>query len=96
MNTNEILTERGRPRIIDDSDGYRRLASEWHSGQWSSLYAYASSGSVTVGIGLEISSAISSAERHHPEDVDELWSFLEHVGPMIDTLDEWLETEGMA
>lgn len=42
---------------------HRRTASAWHDGQWSALYAYASSGSITRGLDSEIVECLDTVER---------------------------------
>lgn len=40
----------------------RKIASEWHGGQWSPLYALASTGSIVEGITSEISHCLRDIE----------------------------------
>lgn len=60
----------------------RRIASEWHGGQSSPLYAFASSGTVLPGVVEEVEYDIS-AERHDQSvpkhEIDELVSLLEYL-----------------
>jgi hypothetical protein len=42
----------------------RTIASEWHNGQWSSLYAFASSGTVTNGLCPEIRRTYNAIPRN--------------------------------
>lgn len=42
------------------SDGKaRRLASEWHGGQWTAIYSFASSGAISPGLLTEINREIT-------------------------------------
>jgi hypothetical protein len=41
----------------------RHIASEWHSGQWSALYAFSSSGTIQSGLESEVETIISECER---------------------------------
>jgi hypothetical protein len=59
------------------------LASRWHSGQWSPLYAFLSTGTVTEGLSSEILSCIPHAEKNsHENEVQALKEF-----------QEWAESE---
>jgi hypothetical protein len=46
----------------DRIDRNRQLASEWHGGQWSALYAYGSSGEVTWGLVQEINQILETLD----------------------------------
>jgi len=52
-----------------------RLASEYHGGQWTSLYAFASSETPTLGLASEIANARKIAEQFSPEDAAYLAEF---------------------
>jgi hypothetical protein len=65
---------------------FRFLASLWHGGQWSPLYAFSSTGTVVEGLSGEIRSCLRSAERMlagnnvaeiDSDDIDRLKEFLE-------------------
>ena len=58
-------------------DRARFIASEWHSGQWSALYAFSSSGTVTSGIEREITDDIE--ECKNAEERRKLENLLEYV-----------------
>lgn len=79
-----------RDAIIDTE--YRRLASEWHGGQWSPMYAYASTGSVTRGLCAEIRHCLSGFSQltrgEHETWRPALERFLGHVAPIEDQLPE--------
>lgn len=53
------------------------LACRWHGGQWSSLYAFLSSGTVTQGLACEIRECITIARKQdeHPAEVQGLEDF---------------------
>lgn len=55
----------------------RRIASEWHSGQTSALYAFASSGSITPNLVHEIQIEINGCVM--PGNLAELHALLEYV-----------------
>lgn len=48
----------------------RELAASWHGGQWSSLYALASSGAIVDGVEGEIEGCIITAEGYAAADPD--------------------------
>lgn len=56
---------------------WSHLAYAYHSGQWSSLYAYASSGTPTLGLAFEVQESIATARKYYPEDVEDLEKFSE-------------------
>lgn len=45
----------------DESVAMRKVASDWHGGQASPLYAYASTGTITNGLTREIRSCLREA-----------------------------------
>ena len=49
----------------------RDLASEWHGGQWSALYAFASSGTVVASLASEAEECATLCERKPEAE----WSF---------------------
>lgn len=53
-----------------DLSALRALAAAWHGGQWSPLYALASSGAIVDGIEREIEEDIAIAERFGTTDPD--------------------------
>lgn len=59
-------------------DDLRRVASEWHGGQSTPLYTFASSGAVVGGVAEEIEACLETAS---PEDRAELKQLLEFVEP---------------
>jgi hypothetical protein len=80
-----------QPRVIDTDPEFRQLASEWHGGQASALYAYASTGSVTVGLLGEINNAYKFAHKWEPQDVEPLRRFQWHITPMAEAVDAYAE-----
>lgn len=46
----------------------RQLAYDWHGGQWSPLYAFASSGAITEGLASEADRCASQAETLEAAD----------------------------
>src|SRR5262245_39790477 len=44
---------------------HRQTAADWHGGQDSALYAYASTGTVVTGLAGEIEDCIAQIERGH-------------------------------
>ena len=58
---------------------HHALACDYHSGQWSALYAFSSTGTVTETLSSEIRSALAHAEKmaHHPAEINALKEFLE-------------------
>lgn len=73
-----------------ESVDFRLIASEWHGGQASALYAYASSGSIVPGLCNEIRGGMRDVQAH-PEWYDNpfaeafrLGRLLGHVAPMED------------
>jgi hypothetical protein len=52
----------------------RDVASEWHGGQWSALYAFASSGAIVRGLACECDTAAQfasineAADDHQPNE----------------------------
>ena len=90
----DIILTGGRPRIVDIDPEFRQLASEWHSGQWSPLYSYSSTGSIIIGLCNEIRGNLNYCLDHfdHVDDIDNLRRFLGHVAPIEDRLADHLET----
>lgn len=41
----------------------REIASHWHSGQWSDLYAFASTGTIQSGLEREVETVVRECER---------------------------------
>jgi len=76
--------------IDEDPDDYRRTASRWHDGQWSALYAFASSGTVTHGISSEIRQCLESdthkVSREKANEAECLSALLEYVEPIEDAM----------
>jgi hypothetical protein len=56
----------------------RRVAADWHGGQSTPLYAFASSGAVVEGVAEEIEACLETAS---PEDRAELKQLLVFVEP---------------
>lgn len=56
---------------------HEELASRWHGGQWTALYAFLSSGTVTLGLTMEVVSATESARKQecHTAEIDALEEF---------------------
>jgi hypothetical protein len=54
---------------LHESDA-RRIASEWHGGQASPLYAFSSTGTILPGLLSEINQCIRESSGH--DDIDEL------------------------
>ena len=79
-----------RPVAWPAAPPYRHLASMWHGGQWSALYAHASSGAVVHGLCSEIVECIRLADATPGEEVDatELRAFLRWARTYEDTLPE--------
>lgn len=61
---------------------YRELAGQWHSGQWSSLYAYASTGTRLPSLATEIEALFPLAKTR--KELAELQRFYALVGPEVD------------
>lgn len=61
----------------EDTSHYA-LACRWHGGQWTSLYAFLSSGTVTHGLAKEIRTCVAIAERQgeHMVEIASLKDFL--------------------
>ncbi len=71
----------------DDGD-HQQTAADWHGGQWSALYAYASTGTVLDGLDHEIWECLDHVERGHVaddtdvvEEHDRLLTLLHHIKP---------------
>ena len=54
----------------------RQVACDWHSGQWSPLYAFCSSGTIT-----DVDILIAEVNDCAPEgpDIERLWSLVDYV-----------------
>lgn len=79
-----------RRDLTADAAEYRQIASEWHGGQASALYAYASSGTIVPGLCAEIRRDMRDVEdkpylfdQPHRE-MFRLGRLLGHVAPMED------------
>ena len=55
----------------------REIASEWHSGQWSSLYAFSSSGTIDDGLMAEVESCLAACSD--PAECERLEALLAYV-----------------
>ena len=51
----------------------REIASEWHGGQWTALYAYSSTGTITPGLEREIVECLNEAKRRDKKDLRRLY-----------------------
>lgn len=60
---------------------YRELAGQWHDGQWSSLYAYASTGTRLPSLSAEIKALFPLAKTR--KELFELQRFYALVGPDV-------------
>ncbi len=67
--------------VIEElADRHVRLAaSEWHGGQWSPLYALASSGAIVDGCAAELAECIRAAKKVEPADVPTLVAVAAYV-----------------
>ena len=65
----------------------RRIASEWHGGQWSALYAYCSTGHATADTLREAERTATSVDRDvvGAEAVDELVELVWHLRSVVVT-----------
>lgn len=55
---------------------YHNLACRWYAGQWSSLYAFLSTGTIQETLSSEILSCIPHAEKNsHPNELQALKEF---------------------
>lgn len=74
--------------IITDGQA-RRIASEWHSGQWSALYSFASCGAIQSGLLTEVvrerESRLGAARRR---DLLALEKYVRSTCPDDSTLDD--------
>lgn len=59
-----------------DAIDFAEVASRYYNGQFSAMYAYISTYTIEFGLIREIKEAISIAEKHYPDDLDILYSFL--------------------
>ena len=64
---------------LNNTQLVRSIASAWHGGQWSPLYALASSGAIIHGCIEEVAECVRAAERIEPDDVSALIHLLEYV-----------------
>ncbi len=64
---------------------YRELAGQWHGGQWSSLYAFASTGTVQPSLASEIVECFEMVKStdEPTRELRRLESFYATVGPAI-------------
>lgn len=63
------------------------VASEWHGGQWTALYAFASTGSIVEGVLAEVEQCIRDiAANPSAYDADE--------SSALDDLHDYLTSEG--
>ena len=60
------------------------IAAEWHSGQNSALYAYASTGTVQPGIAAEISECLTTAK---PRERADLYRLYVNTAPALSVAD---------
>lgn len=66
--------------VISDACA-RVIASQWHSGQWSPLYALQSSGAITDGAAAEVSDAgASTSVPAEQAALRELGRYIDHHG----------------
>lgn len=69
-------------------DKLRIIASEWHSGQWSPLYAFSSTGTITAGIIEEIQNCINDCvKQNNKKEMNKLNKLLQYVKSNIDITD---------
>ena len=77
---------------MEHEHDFRHIASEWHGGQWSALYAFASTGTVTHGLCGEILRCVSAAKKtvppHPPEDISALIDFADWAGEQEEKLSD--------
>lgn len=57
-------------------ENLRQTASEWHSGQWSPLYAFASTGSIEPGLEAEISDCLRDASLEETKRLQAILDFI--------------------
>jgi len=62
---------------MQDIKKLQQTASEWHSGQWSPLYAFASTGHVDPQLGAEIRDCLRDADK---ENARKLRAILKYIG----------------
>jgi hypothetical protein len=72
------------------NDEHRQTAARWHGGQWSPLYAYASTGAVVAGVDREVLDCLDIVERGElnvdadpVEEHERLLALLRHVEPDV-------------
>lgn len=82
--TDETWLEEFSAEHADECEGPEDLSKEklaelYHSGQWSALYAFLSTGTITEGISAELRSAIRAAQDQqvHEYEILSLQEFLE-------------------
>ena len=67
---------------------YRDLAADWHGGQWSPMYAYASTGNIVDGLVAEIDECIREAVKLDPAyNAHDLRMFRVFVSNLVDPMD---------
>lgn len=64
---------------------WRTIASWWHGGQFTPLYAFTSTGTIVDGLVEEIESCLKTAA---PDDAIELEALLDHVRERAELADE--------
>lgn len=69
--------------IIAHGERHRDVAAEWHDGQWSPLYAYASSGAIVDGLTTDIIADIRSCLAHDDNTEPDTYQ----AGRLLDLLD---------
>lgn len=62
---------------MQDIKKLQQTASEWHSGQWSPLYAFASTGHIDPHLADEIRDCLRDADH---EDARALQAILDYIG----------------
>jgi hypothetical protein len=58
----------------------RRIASEWHGGQSSALYAFASTGTILNTLKGEIIDCTQDASDDETDDLYALWEYVDQQG----------------
>lgn len=79
--------------LTADAEEYREIAADWHGGQASALYAYASSGTIVPGLSMEIRRAMTENRTYGGSGTKvanayNLGRLLGHIAPMEDRLNE--------
>lgn len=62
--------------MISEADA-RRIASEWHGGQWSAFYAFSSSGAIIEGVLEELEEMRQAKTIESDHEHDQLATFIE-------------------